>query len=96
MDEEYTQNLLKFVASSQYCIMQFEASKALYQKSYYQLGVGEKIAVESLVNQHLGANYGALTAEVLNTMKSRKESKVEGFQVPQPSPEAQPPSALDP
>lgn len=76
---EFETNLLKMIAASIYFQVAMTASKELYGKSYFALGVSEKTALDQLVLGSVGSNFQAITPELL---KGQASQQVAGFQAP--------------
>jgi len=61
MAEDFQINLLKFISAELYFLAGLLASREMYGKSYYALGVGEKAAVDQAVNSQIFGNLATIT-----------------------------------
>ena len=91
--DPYEQTLLKLLCAETYFSCQMTASREMYAKSYFSLGVAEKQAVDQTVLGSIGAILSQITPEWLGVA----DPKQRGFQPPnldtpyqpsQPSPES--------
>jgi len=76
---EFETNILKMIAAELYFVAGMNASREMYGKSYFSLGVAEKAAVDQIVLGAVGANFQAITPEML---KAQTSQQVSGFQAP--------------
>lgn len=81
-DEQYNQNLLKFVCAELYFLATMNASREMYEKSYFSLGVSEKQAIDQTVWLQISGNFQQLTPEILGAQTQGKT----GFQPPDNQP----------
>ena len=61
--DEYALNVLKLVASELRLLNGMTAAREMYGKSYFFLGIGEKIAVDQAVQGMVSGNFHAVTPE---------------------------------
>ena len=61
--DEYALNVLKLVASELRLLNGMTAAREMYGKSYFSLGIGEKIAVDQAVQGMVSGNFHAVTPE---------------------------------
>lgn len=78
-DEQFTQNLLRLACASNYFLALLSASREMYGKSYFSLGVAEKQALDQTVLNSIGGNYQSITPEWLAGPTQGQT----GFQPPQ-------------
>jgi hypothetical protein len=80
-EEKFETNLLKLIASELYFLLDIQAAREMYGKSYFSLGLAEKAAVDQIVFQTVGAYYRDITPEMLREQTGKVGSAV-GFQTP--------------
>lgn len=56
-------NFARFVAAELYFSLALQASREMYDRSYFSLGVGERAAVDQTVWAHVLANFQGMTAD---------------------------------
>jgi len=56
-EEKFETNLLKLIAAQVYFLVGMFASREMYGKSYFSLGVGEKAALDQAVFAGVAGNY---------------------------------------
>jgi hypothetical protein len=78
-EENFTINLLRLVSAQQMLSLGLQAAREMYGKSYFALGVAEKVALDQTVNQMIAANYQNLTPAYLAAQTPKSPV---GFQVP--------------
>ena len=89
-DEIFEANLLRWISSELYFSLGMQASREMYGKSYFSLGVAEKTAVDNAVGATVRANYQAMTPELLmqalapEPLKALPAKQPVGFQHPNP------------
>jgi ribosomal protein L14E/L6E/L27E len=88
-DESFDTNLAKLLAAELYFLLAMTASRELYGKSYFALGVAEKTAIDQLLLGSVAANFQALTPETLMAQVSQPKA---GFQAQVATPEAKKPT----
>jgi len=64
-DETFDTNLLRWIAAELYFSLGMQASREMFGKSYFSLGVDEKIAVNAAVGETVRGNYQGMTADFL-------------------------------
>ena len=62
--EKFEVNVLKMIASTLYFSAAMQASREMYGKSYFSLGVAEKTAIDQMVNQQVTGNFQALNPDL--------------------------------
>ena len=65
MADEFSQNLLRVIVAELHFLGGLNAAREMYGKSYFALGVGEKVAVDQAVLNAVGGNYAVITREWL-------------------------------
>jgi hypothetical protein len=85
-EESFTDNLLRAVVAQLHLLNGMTASREMFGKGYFSLGLSEKIAVDQAVLGMVAANYQSLTAESLAAQKAPQSM---GFGVPTSSPKAE-------
>jgi hypothetical protein len=79
-EEKFETSVLKMIAAELYFLAALNASREMYGKSYFSLGVAEKAAIDQTVWQNVSANLQGITPELL---KFQIDQKPVGFQAPQ-------------
>ena len=82
-DESFSDNLARATVAYLQLLVGLTAAREMFGKSYFSLGLAEKIAVDQAVLGLAAANYQSLTAESLAAQGSRSPV---GFGVPTSSP----------
>ena len=65
MADDFTNNLIRLLASEMHFQSVLLASREMFGKSYYALGVHEKAVLEQSVVAQIGGNYTAITPAFL-------------------------------
>jgi hypothetical protein len=78
-EEKFSDNLMRAVAAELHFLNGMTAAREMFGKSYFSLGVSEKIAVDQAVLGMVAANYQSLTAESLAAQASPQQA---GFGTP--------------
>jgi hypothetical protein len=78
MADDFLTNVARMIAGTLLFSAGLQASREMYGKSYFSLGVGEKTAVDQAVFGMLAANYQAITPEYLQQQTGQQPV---GFQV---------------
>ncbi|HEY4776873.1 MAG TPA: hypothetical protein VIH56_04370 [Candidatus Acidoferrales bacterium] len=78
-DASFETNLLKMLAAELYFLSAMTASREMYGKSYFSLGVAEKTTLDGVVWQNVSANLQAITPDLI---KPQIDQKPVGFQNP--------------
>jgi hypothetical protein len=65
MADNFDTNLMRFIAASFYLSLSLQASREMFGKSYFSLGVGERAIVDQALQTTVAANYQAVTPEYL-------------------------------
>jgi hypothetical protein len=76
-DETFETNLLRTISAQLYFLNGMTAAREMFGKSYFPLGISEKIAVDQAVVAAVAANYQALTPETLKVQITPQKA---GFQ----------------
>lgn len=82
-DADFQVNLLRMIAASVYFQSALLASRELFGKSYFALGPAEKAAVDQAVLGSVGANFQAVTPELLADQQAKQPM---GFVTPTTAP----------
>jgi hypothetical protein len=77
MAEDFLTNVCRMIAGTLLFSAGLQASREMYGKSYFSLGVAEKLAVDQAVFGMIALNYQAITPDYL--MKQTGQQPV-GFQ----------------
>ncbi len=80
MASDFQLDVLKLVASELYFLTGMTASREMYGKSYFSLGVAEKAAVDQAVWTQISGNLAAITPQIF--AKPTPGQKF-GFEIPQ-------------
>jgi hypothetical protein len=75
-EDKFETNLLKMVAAELYFLSAMTASREMYGKSYFSLGVAEKTTLDGVVWQNVSANLQGITPDLI---KSQTDQKPVGF-----------------
>lgn len=81
MPEDFLTNVARVTAAIQYFSLTLQAAREMYGKSYFALGVQEKLSLDQAVFANVGANYQSVTPENLQRQTSQQPA---GFQVQSP------------
>ena len=81
MNEQYVEDLLRFVAATLWGIYTLQASREIFGKEYTQLGVAEKGVLDSPVPGQIRSNMLMLTPDILEKLRPAAGRPV-GFQPP--------------
>ncbi len=80
-NNEYSENLLRLIASCVYSSLFLQASREMFGRSWYSLGAAEQQAIIQAVTAQVGYNMNFLTLEVLKKTLGQKDLKSPaGFQ----------------
>jgi hypothetical protein len=72
-EEKFNENLMRAIAAELHFLVGMTAAREMYGKSYFSLGVGEKIAVDQAVTGMVAANYqGIMTPEGLASQSTQQ------------------------
>jgi hypothetical protein len=85
-EEKFSDNLLRAIAAELHFLNGMTAAREMFAKSYFSLGLSEKIAVDQAVLGMVAANYQILTAESLAAQQSQQPM---GFRAPTASPKTE-------
>jgi hypothetical protein len=64
-NEQFGVNLFRAVVAEMHTLNLQTAAREMFGKSYFSLGIGDKMAVDQIVLAVVAANYAAVTAEWL-------------------------------
>jgi hypothetical protein len=78
-NEAFSHNLMRMLAAELHCLLGMTASREMFGKSYFSLGLAEKGAVDQAVNGIVAGNYQAITPEFLAGQQGQQPM---GFGVP--------------
>jgi hypothetical protein len=78
-DKTFDQNLLRMIAATQYLNAGLTVAREMFGKSYFSLGVSEKVAVDQAVFQMVAANYQMINPEWLAGQQAQQPV---GFRAP--------------
>lgn len=81
--DEFSQNLLRAIYAELHLLNGMTAAREMYNKSYFALGIGEKVAVDQAVLGIVASNYQSATPESLGATTRQPV----GFQAPDKKPE---------
>lgn len=81
-DEQFKINLLRMICAEQYFLSLLSASREMYGKSYFSLGVSEKQVLDQAVLNSIGGNYQSITPDFLEA----PSQATTGFRPPDPEP----------
>lgn len=76
---DFETNLLRMVCAQLFFSIALSASRELYGKSYFSLGVAEKMTIDQMIWQQVSTNYQNLTPKVLEIPTDQKSV---GFHAP--------------
>jgi hypothetical protein len=68
-DESFTNDLLRAVAAQLHLLNGLTVAREMFGKSYFSLGVSEKLTVDQMVMTMVAGNYQTLTPELLSGQK---------------------------
>ena len=80
MNDQYVEDLLRFVAGTLWGIYTLQLSREMFGKGYTQLGIAEKGVVDSLVPGQIGNNMMMLTPDTLEKSLRPAAGRPVGFQ----------------
>lgn len=80
---EHATNVLRLLCAETYFLCGMIASREMYGKSYFSLGVGEKTAVDNAVSSTVFANLASITPALFGSQPQA------GFQTAQQAQQAQ-------
>ena len=86
MDEKFQINLLRAIAAETFFLCSLTASRELYGKSYFALGVNEKQALDQQVLSQIGGNFQAITPA---WFAPQQQGQPVGFHSPKPEEKAE-------
>lgn len=78
-EEKFSDNLLRAIAANLHLLVGMTAAREMFAKSYFSLGVSEKVTVDQTVWSMVAGNYQGLTPEML---ASQKVQEAVGFLTP--------------
>ena len=83
VEESFSDNLMRVIAAELHFLNAMTAAREMFGKSYFALGIPEKIAVDQAVLGSIAANYQAITPAFLAAQQPQQPM---GFGVPASSP----------
>jgi hypothetical protein len=83
MEEEFVTNLMRVLAAQLHFQSALLASREMFGRSYFSLGISEKVAVDQAVVGFVGSNYQTLTPELLAAQQAQQPV---GFRAPSADP----------
>jgi hypothetical protein len=81
-EDKFGEDLLRVVAAQLHFQCGLLTAREMFGKSYFSLGVAEKVAVDQVVQTHVSSHYLGITPKALG---SKKVGEAIGFGVPSPS-----------
>ncbi len=81
-NEIFTENLMRALVAEMHFLNCQMAAREMFQRGYFALGVGEKLAVDQAVLAAIGGNYTGVTPEWL----AGQQQNPVGFVHPTPNP----------
>jgi hypothetical protein len=69
-EEKFSDNLLRVVAAELRLLNGMTVAREMFSKSYFALGVSEKVTVDQTVLSMVASNYQGLTPEMLAGQKA--------------------------
>ena len=72
MEQDFDSKVLKFIASELYFLAAMTASREMYGKGYFSLGVAEKSTLDNAVWQTVHSNFQNITPDLLKTQTDQK------------------------
>jgi hypothetical protein len=65
-EQTFSENLMRAVVAELHVLNLQTASREMFGRGYFSLGIGDKMAVEQVVLATVGGNYAAVTREWLS------------------------------
>ena len=75
--QNFEVDLLRLLVAEIWFAISMKAARELYGRSYFALGVGERVALDHMIVATVGATYSVITPALLRPQPRR----VTGFQV---------------
>jgi hypothetical protein len=82
--DEFELNLLKVIAAQNFYLCGLQTAREMFGKSYFSLGISEKVVVDQSVIGLVGANFRGITPELLNEQKPQEPVGFQSHQVIKP------------
>jgi hypothetical protein len=82
-EENFNTNLMRMIAGQLHCLAGMTAAREMFGKSYFSLGIAEKIAVDNALNGIVAANFQAITPAFLAAQQAQQPV---GFGIPAAAP----------
>jgi hypothetical protein len=79
----FNTNLMRMIAGQLHCLVGMTAAHEMFGKSYFSLGIAEKVAVDNAVNGIVAGNFQAITPAFLAAQKDQQQV---GFGIPAAAP----------
>ena len=83
-DETFPVNLMRALVAEAHVLNLQSASREMFGRSYFSLGIGDKMAVDQVVLAVVAANYAGVTPEWLAGPQPSQQPA--GFGIPAPTP----------
>ncbi len=71
-DPDFAINLMRMIAAELHFANAVSVSREMFGRSYFSLGVAERIAVDQAVLGHVSANYSAITPAYLAEQQAKQ------------------------
>jgi hypothetical protein len=72
-DFGFDTNLMRFVGAQLHFLLSMTAAREMFEKSYFALGLSEKIAVDQAVSGNVAANFQQLTPAILAGQQAQQQ-----------------------
>jgi hypothetical protein len=83
-DETFAVNLMRAIVAELHVLNLQNASREMFGRGYFSLGIGDKMAVDQVVLALVSGNYTAVTPEWLAGPQPSQQPA--GFGIPTPTP----------
>jgi hypothetical protein len=71
-DFDFNTNLMRFVAAELHFLLGMTAAREMFGKSYFALGVSEKVAVDQMVVANVGSTFQQVTPALLAAQQAQQ------------------------
>jgi hypothetical protein len=85
-EEKFSDNLMRAIVAELHFLNAMTAAREMFGKSYFSLGVAEKVAVDQAVLGNMSGNYQALTPTFLAGQQAQEPA---GFGFPTSPPKSE-------
>jgi hypothetical protein len=82
-EEQFNENLMRMVAAELHFLIAMTSAREMYGKSYFSLGVGERLAVDQAVSAAIAANYQVITPAYLASHTAQQPMGFRAHETPQ-------------